>query len=60
MAKKRKAKAKKAVKAKRPVKRKVRRAKKRKPMGTVEALIGTVGETSALRRRLAGRETFED
>jgi hypothetical protein len=66
MAKKRKAKASRPVKAKSPArrkspaKRKTRRAKKRKPMGAIEALVGTARESSALRRKLAGSETFED
>jgi hypothetical protein len=44
--------------AKRAVKRKTRRAKPQR--GPIEAAIGTAEEAAALRRRLVGRNTFED
>jgi hypothetical protein len=57
-AKKRKAVAK--AKARKPARKKARKVKPRKQTSFIDAVTGTVTETGALRRRLAGPNTFED
>ena len=47
------------AKARRPAK-KTRRAKRRKQMSIVDAVVGAARETRELRSRLTGPGTFED
>lgn len=47
-------------KVKKAARRKVKRAAKPKSEGIIGTLVGTAEDAAALRRRLVGRDSFED